>query len=326
MNSARQSALRVALLADARQRGGFRAFLEREGVQVVMDAQLDLPLPRSWNGAEVLLVAMNDKLGEVQLENLLGRSPVPVVLNLGGMGRTEIWGRELLVKLEALARAGSHESRESEPRLKPDLRVIPRSLAGDGAAMRVVVLGASLGGPKAVARFLRELPEDLPVALLLAQHIAEPFQDLLAEQLDRCSAWRVAVLSGQRELEPGYAWLLPAQRKVAMDPRGLLRCCAEPWRSVQKPDINLVLSDAANTFGARCGAIMFSGLGGDGAQGCQMIARHGGFVWAQSSESCTVASLPAAARRSAKIEFSGTPEELARELASRCQLHPTSIN
>jgi chemosensory pili system protein ChpB (putative protein-glutamate methylesterase) len=326
MNSARRSALRVALLADTKQRSGFRAFLEREGVEVVLDEQLGLPLPHSWNGADVLLVAMNDKLGEVQLESLLAQSPVPVVLNQGGMGRSESWGRGLLVKLEGLARAASHEARLSGARARPDLRIIPRSTSGDKSATRVVVLGASMGGPKAVARFLQELPGDLPLVLLLAQHISEPFQDLLAEQLDRCGAWRVAVLSGEQKLEPGRVWLLPAQSRVAMDPHGLLRCCPEPWTAVQKPDINAVLIDAANAFGARCGAIVFSGLGGDGARGCERIARHGGFVWAQSSESCAVANLPAAARRSGRVEFTATPEELARELASRCQMHSTSIN
>ncbi len=325
MNSAGHTALRVALLADGRQRSGFRAFLEKQGVQVVLDAQPGEPLPQNWNDAQVLLVAMSDSAAALQLETLLERSTVPVVLNRGGLGRSENWSRGLLGKLEVLANVGLHEVRGSGPRTRPELRVIPPVQSENRSATRIVVLGGSLGGPNAVARFLSELPDDLSLALLLAQHISEPVQNLLAAQLDRCGAWRVAVLSGEQRLEPGRAWLLPVQRRVAMDPPGLLRCCAEPWRSVQKPDINAVLSDAANAFGARCGAIMFSGLGGDGAQGCESIIRQGGFVWAQSSNSCAVASLPEAARRSARIEFSGTPEELARELTHRCQVQATSI-
>ena len=326
MNSARQTALRVALLADTRQRRDFHVLLEQQGVQVVLDMQPGAPLPQSWNDAQVLLVAMSDSAAALQLERLLERSTVPVVLNRGGIGRSESWSRGLLGKLEVLAHAGPHEARGSGPRTRPELRVIPLVQSENSSASRIVVLGGSLGGPNAVARFLGELPDDLSLALLLAQHISEPLQNRLAAQLDRCGAWRVAVLSGEQQLEPGRAWLLPVQHRVAMDPRGLLRCCAEPWRSVQKPDINAVLNDAANAFGVRCGAIMFSGLGGDGAQGCESITRHGGFVWAQSSDSCAVASLPEAARRSARIEFSGTPEELARELTHRCQVQATSIS
>jgi chemosensory pili system protein ChpB (putative protein-glutamate methylesterase) len=326
INSARHTGLRVGLLADARQRGGFRAFLERQGVQVVLDAHPAAPLPQSWNDAQVLLVAIGDSVAALQLERLMQRSPVPVVLSRGGMGRSESWGRGLLGKLEVLAGAGPHENRRSGPHTRPGLHVIPLAQSGNRSAARIVVLAGSLGGPEAVARFLRELPYDLSLALLLAQHVSEAVQNLLAAQLDRCGGWPVAVLSGQRQIEPGRAWLLPAQSRVAIDPCGLLRCCADPWRSAQKPDMNVVLSDVANAFGARCGAIMFSGLGGDGAQGCESIARRGGFVWVQSSDSCAVASLPEAARRSARIEFSGTPEELARELASRCQVQATSIN
>lgn len=326
MDSAAQSALRVALLADGKQGVGFRALLEGEGVEVVLDEPLGLPLPRSWNDAEVLLVAMGDAPAGTQLESLLAQSPVPVVFNQGGVGSSETWSRGLLAKLEGLARAASQQACWSGLRGRPDLRVVPPALSVGDKAMRVIVLGASMGGPNAVASFLRELSCDLPLVFLLAQHISEPFQDLLARQLGKSGGWRVAVLSGQRQLEPGHVWLLPAQSRVAMASSGLLRACAQPWESIQKPDINAVLGSAANAFGARCGAIMFSGLGGDGAQGCEMVARHGGFVWAQSSESCAVASLPAAARRSVRVEFSGTPEQLAHELASRCRLDRTSIN
>ena len=71
---------------------------------------------------------------------------------------------------------------------------------------------------------------------------------------------------------------------------------------------------------------MFSGLGSGGAQGCGQFARQGGFVWVQSAASCVIAHLPEAARQSGNVDFSGTPEELARELATRSELHSTSIN
>ena len=144
IDSARHAGLRVGLLADARQRSGFRAFLERQGVQVVLDAQPGAPLPQSWNDAQVLLVAISDSVAALQLESLMQRSPVPVVLNRGGIGRSESWGRGLLGKLEVLAGAGPHN--------RPELRVIPLAQSGNRSAARIVVLGGSLGGPKAVAR------------------------------------------------------------------------------------------------------------------------------------------------------------------------------
>jgi len=200
------------------------------------------------------------------------------------------------------------------------------SHAGKRETPWLVVLGASIGGPKAVARFLQALPDQLPVTFLLAQHISESFQGLLAGQLDRCSAWPVAMLGEGQSIEPGQVWMVPARHRIEMNAGGTIRRSDQAWESTQRPDINAVLRGAADTFGAQCGAIMFSGLGNDGTQGCASISKRGGFVWTQSSESCVISNLPEAARRSCKVEFSGTPEQLAQALTSRCRAERTSIN
>jgi chemosensory pili system protein ChpB (putative protein-glutamate methylesterase) len=218
---------------------------------------------------------------------------------------------------------GSHLDMEPS---RPDLRVVRHETGGRVEAPRMIVLGASIGGPKAVARFLQALPENLPVAFLLAQHMSEDYQDLLVEQLDRCSGWPVALLGDDQTVEAGQVWLIPAESKIVMDAKGRVRRCGKAWESAHHPDINAVLSDVAETFGTRCGAILFSGLGKDGTRGCETVSRHGGFVWAQSSESCVISNLPEAARRSCKVELSGNPEELAQALVTCCQTESTSIN
>ena len=107
---------------------------------------------------------------------------------------------------------------------------------------------------------------------------------------------------------------------------GAIRRSENAWDSTHRPDINEVLHSAAETFGTRCGAIMFSGLGKDGVLGCESISKHGGFVWAQSAESCVISNMPEAARRYCTVELSGTPEELAVALSDRCQPESMRIN
>lgn len=326
MAKAAAAALRIALVSDNGQRDGFRSFLARQGIEVVFDAQLGAPLPRSWNGAEVLLLAINSGVSGQRLEELLGQSPLPVVVNKGGVGNSETWSHELLAKLEGLAHSASEVERCLQTRVPLDPHVVAQASPAHDSELRVVVLGASIGGPEAVARFLRALPSDLPLVFVLAQHIPERFQDRLAAQLNKSSGWRVAVLSDQQQLQPGWVWLLPAQHKVAIDPSGMLTRCADAWGSVQKPDINAVLNGVGNSFGARSGAIMFSGLQGDGAHGCETIARRGGFVWTQTAQSCTLANLPTAVQRYAAVDFSGTPEQLAQKLVFFCRQQSTTIN
>jgi chemosensory pili system protein ChpB (putative protein-glutamate methylesterase) len=318
--------LRVALLAENNERAEFRSLLEQQDISIVLEHSLGGSLPESWNGAEVLLVGIGDRYDVKQLEALLKRSPVPVLLSHGGVGHGQIWHRRLLGKLQTLATRAMPGAALHSRQSRPELHVVQDSaLAGVGSPW-LVVLGASIGGPKAVTRLLSALPADLPVAFLLAQHISETFQDLLVEQLDRCSDWPVALLGDAQMLRAGEVWLVPAECRIEVQADGSVKRLSQVWGSTCRPDIDDVLARASEAFGSRCGAILLSGLGKDGAAGCGAVAERGGFVWAQSAESCVIANLPDTIRRSCDVELSGTPEELARALSARCQLASACIN
>lgn len=329
MDDMHQDMLRVAVLADEHERSGFRSVLEGEGLEVVLDGALELPLPATWNGAEVLLVAMDDeKIDRNRVQGVLQQSPVPVLLNHGGIGVNEIWSRRLVNKLYTLAhRALPHAWVDGMRDNRPELRVVrDESASSDSSGPWLVVLGGSIGGPRALARFLEALPKQLPVVLLVAQHISEAYQDLLAEQLDRCGSWPVALMGDEQTLEAGQVWIVPAESAVELDEQGRLVRADRAWDSLCQPDIDALLEQVAGVWGKQCGVILFSGLGEDGSRGCSTVAGAGGFVWTQSADSCTISNLPDAAGRSCRVEFSGTPEELAEQLALRCQMTQAGIN
>lgn len=326
MDKAPHAVLRVALLADGVECNEVRVLLEEQGMDVVVETDIGLPLPAACNGADVLVLDIDDRLGLERIQDVLQHSPVPVLIKRGGIGCSESWQRRLVGKLRVLAERGVANSMIRARHHQPEFRVMQDNKAGNTGTPWLVVLGASIGGPKAIARFLKALPEKLPVTFLLAQHISESFQDLLVEQLDRCSAWPVAMLGEGQTIESGQVWMVPARNRIEMNAGGTIRRSDRAWESMQRPDINSVLCSAAETFGAQCGAIMFSGLGKDGTRGCASVSRRGGFVWAQSSESCVIANLPEAARRCCKVELSGTPEQLAHALTGRCKPERTSIN
>jgi chemosensory pili system protein ChpB (putative protein-glutamate methylesterase) len=312
--------LRVALLAEDVERAAFRALLQDEGMEVVLDGRPGASLPGDWRGADVLLVEVGDRCGRERIEGLLRQSPVPVLLNTGGVGNGAAWQLRLVAKLRALAARATRSAAGNAAAMQPGVRPAPGGPQADACGNPwLVVLGASIGGPRAVTRFLQALPTDLPVAFLLAQHISEAFQDLLVEQLDRCSDWPVALLGDTQTVEPGHVWMVPVEHRILLDDSGVIRRSDQSWRTLQRPAIDAIVETVAGIFGSRCGVILFSGLGKDGASGCNAVARHGGFVWAQSPESCVVRHMPDAARRSCQVELSGSPEQLAGALAERCR-------
>ena len=74
------------------------------------------------------------------------------------------------------------------------------------------------------------------------------------------------------------------------------------------------MKTVAERYGNMSGTIIFSGMGDDGALGCQSIAQNGGIVWAQDVESCVISSMPDQARKTNNVTFSANPQRLADEL------------
>ena len=180
--------------------------------------------------------------------------------------------------------------------------------------INVWVLGASLGGPQAVRQFLATIQEDLPVVFILAQHIGANHVSLLAEQLNRVTAFTVLPGKTGHQLKHGEVILTPADKQLAITDDGFLVLTQAPPATIYSPSIDNVMAEVARCYGDKAGTIVFSGMGDDGARGCESIADSGGIVWAQDIASCVVSSMPDQARKTGKVSYSANPEQLSKHL------------
>lgn len=244
------------------------------------------------------------------------------------------WERRLLGKLlEVVGQPMIREELATLPqRAKPtrpiqtpvEFQAVPRG----GAPERVWVLGASLGGPAAVKLFLDCLPPELPVAFFLAQHIDGAFLDTLAKVLCRDNSFRCQVGHDGSTLRHGTVLIAPVDYAVTFTGTGRVCSLGKPWDGPYSPSIDQTMQNIGLTFGARAGAIMFSGMGVDGSVGVPQLAARGAPVWAQTAESCAVSSQPDAARQTGCVSFNGGPESLARQLVEnvRQELRSAALN
>ena len=180
--------------------------------------------------------------------------------------------------------------------------------------LNVWVLGASLGGPQAVRQFLAAISPELPVTFILAQHIGASHINLLAEQLNRVTPFNVVPGRNGHKLRHHEVILTPADKQLSLTDDGFIALKPSPPAAVYSPSIDLVMTEVARQFGAKAGTIVFSGMGDDGARGCEAIAENGGVVWAQDVASCVVSSMPDQARKTGKVSYSASPEQLAKHL------------
>ncbi|GMR07282.1 MAG: chemotaxis protein CheB [Gammaproteobacteria bacterium] len=185
------------------------------------------------------------------------------------------------------------------------------------AARQVWVLGSSIGGPQAIRRFLGAIPGNLPIAFVLAQHIGKGFEELLARQLDRSSEFDVMYAESGHQLRHRQVVITPVNKRVLVDKRGCLLLKPADPDGIYTPSIDAAMIDMAVHYGKMSGAIIFSGMGRDGMQGCRVMAARGATVLAQDAGTCVVSGMPDAARRCGVVSFSGTPEQLAEKLVER---------
>ena len=341
-----ENALRVAILYTSEKRlSDLARVLAKHGLAVIGRHPVGSVTLEQVNAvrADVILVDLDETADQVLdiLQNLLETAQLPILFNdsvtmdlVANVANPE-WGRRLAAKLWSITKRqrpppkpvappiAKARPKVALPKDKVASRKLPREAPAESAPashtalVNLWVLGASLGGPLAVREFLSKLPEDLPVAFVLAQHIGASHLDLLAEQLDRVTPLRVFVAATGHVLKHQEVVLAPVHDRILIDALSRVTLKQKEERSVYSPSIDFVMQDMARRFGKNCGAIIFSGMGNDGERGCHAVVAGGGDVWAQDAESCVISSMPDNARKTGHVTFNGTPEELATALVKR---------
>ncbi len=267
------------------------------------------------SGAEVVVVDLSADDDAVDaLDALLEATELPIVFNeVTGLSLNTSPQRErafasLVEKITALAGRTVPALHGDSP---PPLGAAPAT----ALARRVWVLGASLGGPQALKRFLGALAGDVPAAFVVVQHLGANFVARLAEQLDRVSALRVQPARDGHVLRHGDVLVAPVERRLLVNALGAVTLEPLPGDvGPYRPSVDLVARDVAGRYGESAGLILFSGMGDDGRRGALALRAAGGIVWAQAAESCVISSMPDHARAAGVVVYSGEPEALAGQL------------
>ena len=193
------------------------------------------------------------------------------------------------------------------PRIKALVQREPRTPQPTPAALadrpartgphELLVIGASIGGPDAVAAVVCALPGNLPVPVLIVQHMPPIFTRLFAQRLDRTS--QLAVVEGQpgMGLTPGLVVVAPGDSHllVADGRRGPVAATNQaPRQNGCRPAVDVLFSSAAARFGDRVLACVLTGMGQDGLQGSRRLHAAGSEIVVQDEATSVVWGMPGA--------------------------------
>lgn len=168
---------------------------------------------------------------------------------------------------------------------------------------KLVIIGTSTGGPKALYEIIPSLPKDLGAGVLIVQHMPPGFTKSLADRLNQASALKVKEAEDGDEVLPGFAYVAPGDfhmsvktiERVAGRRQLIIELNQGPPVGGHRPDINTMFNSVAKSYWSKIVAVLLTGMGNDGTEGMKNIKAIGGKTIAEDQSTCVVYGIPRSA-------------------------------
>ena len=240
---------------------------------------------------------------------------VPVVLysdSTAAKAKADAAGAALFLKKPSLLSYNADIMREFTENVRRAVSAAPKTThsqlslsdidipSKEGSGFKILCIGASTGGPSAVQEVLLGLGENFPLPVLYAQHLDIGADEKMAAWFNEtCPNIPVTLAKNGELAEPGHVYLAPADTHLVIDyvKNGLpmLHLSDEPPERFLRPAVNKLFRSAAKHYKQQCLAVLMTGMGRDGAEGCKAIVDAGGYTICEDKSTCTVFGMPAAA-------------------------------
>ncbi|MGB9521283.1 MAG: protein-glutamate methylesterase/protein-glutamine glutaminase [Anaerolineales bacterium] len=157
---------------------------------------------------------------------------------------------------------------------------------------KIVVIGSSTGGPRALNAVMSQLSAQLPAAVLIVQHMPVGFTRSLAERLNSISELIIKEAEPGDALENGKALIAPGGFHMVLDSAGKIALNQNPTVHGVRPSVDVTLLSIAQQYGKSTVAVILTGMGKDGTNGAALIHSLGGKVIAEDESTCVVWGMP----------------------------------
>lgn len=242
--------------------------------------------------------------------------------NTGKFSESMAMVREQLIpKIEALggARPGSGALRPAMAR-RTTTAPVPVPPMKRGSTVDVLAIGSSTGGPDALARLFMGLPADLPVPIVVTQHMPPVFTKMFADRLDRSTPLTVVEAADGMPLAAGTAYIAPGDFHLVLEKRptgASVRLSTAPPENSCRPAVDVMFRSVRGVFGGATLAVILTGMGYDGREGCRELRAAGASVFAQDEASSVVWGMPGAVVGAGLADVVLPLDQIAAALMSR---------
>jgi two-component system, chemotaxis family, protein-glutamate methylesterase/glutaminase len=160
---------------------------------------------------------------------------------------------------------------------------------------RLVAIGSSTGGPVALQKVLSTLPANFPFPITVTQHMPGTFTGAFATRLDGLCQLKIVEAQDGMILTKGNVYIAPGGKQMVFDgssSNAKIRVRPTDPRLQFSPSVDVTFGSASKLFGGSILAIILTGMGADGTEGCRLIKAQGGQVWSQDEATSVVYGMP----------------------------------
>jgi two-component system chemotaxis response regulator CheB len=229
-------------------------------------------------------------------------------------------GEELVAKVKTAATVNLDKLKFIQPKKVSENYIKPISQK-DVPGVKVVAIGASTGGPRALEEILPRLDPDIHAGLLIVQHMPRGFTETFAARLNRESKIDIKQGESGDRIEEGKALIAPGdyhmtvKREISGEKMaGAISLNQEPPVYGLRPTVDAMMLSAAEVYKDKTIGVILTGMGSDGARGMKAIKENKGKTIAQDKDTCVVYGMPKAAIKKSAVDKVVPLDKIAEEI------------
>jgi two-component system chemotaxis response regulator CheB len=210
--------------------------------------------------------------------------------------------------------SGRPSSGEPDSSARPAPRRVIRKKSHN---VRIVAVGVSTGGPPALQTIIPQLPRNLPVGVVVAQHMPPTFTKSLADRLDGASQVSVREAENGEPVQPGLVLFAPGGKHISLEKKGSqtkVVVSSHPEESLYHPCIDILMDSVADAYGQAAMGVILTGMGSNGVVGLTKLKKLGGVTIAQDEETSVVYGMPRAVVEAGIVDHVAPVEDIAHEI------------
>ncbi|HBE20571.1 MAG TPA: chemotaxis response regulator protein-glutamate methylesterase [Cyanobacteria bacterium UBA11149] len=229
---------------------------------------------------------------------------------------------QLIPKIKIFCGKSRRARNLASPKIETE-KIIYHPKSPSRKPMEIVAIGVSTGGPNALEAILPQFPPNFPVPIVIVQHMPPVFTKRLAERLAQKSQIQIKEGFTSGRLTPGLAWIAPGDYHLIVERQGTtiqLRTHQEKPENSCRPAVDVLFRSVAKIYGSSTLAVVLTGMGQDGFNGCQSIREVGGEIIVQDEATSVVWGMPGIVANAGLADRVLPLPEIAGEIIRRVEL------